>query len=196
MLPRRLSTRVNHLLSHSPAVVLLGPRQVGKTALALEIGATPPSVYLDLEDEDERVKLSNRTVSASTRGHRPGTAAWKGERAFSAPWIGRHGFIEAVRRKPGRAHFLFGAWPIGALEVAPSTIALCGFAAAFRAAFLPTMMLSAWSGDGILSALIWNGTFPNSARGYLPKPCDASGRCWRISKLRCSTSQSGTRVRR
>lgn len=44
MLPRRLSTRVNHLLSHSPAVVLLGPRQVGKTALALEIGATPPSV--------------------------------------------------------------------------------------------------------------------------------------------------------
>jgi predicted AAA+ superfamily ATPase len=36
----------------------------------------------------------------------------KGERAFSAPSIGRHGFIEAVRRKPGRAHFLFGAWPI------------------------------------------------------------------------------------
>src|ERR1700681_1193155 len=59
MLPRRLSARLNHLLSHSPAVVLLGPRQVGKTTLALEIGATRPSVYLDLEDEDERVKLSN-----------------------------------------------------------------------------------------------------------------------------------------
>jgi uncharacterized protein len=42
-----------------PAVVLLGPRQVGKTTFALEIGATRPSVYLDLEDEDERVKLSN-----------------------------------------------------------------------------------------------------------------------------------------
>jgi predicted AAA+ superfamily ATPase len=59
MLPRRLSARLNHLLRHSPAVVLLGPRQVGKTTLALEIGATRPSVYLDLEDEDERVKLSN-----------------------------------------------------------------------------------------------------------------------------------------
>src|SRR5712671_8098934 len=59
MLSRRLSARLNHLLSHSPAVVLLGPRQVGKTTLALEIGATRPSVYLDLEDEDERVKLSN-----------------------------------------------------------------------------------------------------------------------------------------
>jgi predicted AAA+ superfamily ATPase len=59
MLPRRLSARLNHLLSHSPAVVLLGPRQVGKTTLALELSAARPSVYLDLEDEDERVKLSN-----------------------------------------------------------------------------------------------------------------------------------------
>jgi uncharacterized protein len=59
MLPRRLGPHLNRLLSHSPAVVLLGPRQVGKTTLALEIGATQPSVYLDLEDEDDRVKLSN-----------------------------------------------------------------------------------------------------------------------------------------
>jgi uncharacterized protein len=59
MLPRRISPHLNRLLSHSPAVVLLGPRQVGKTTLALEISATRPSVYLDLEDEDERVKLSN-----------------------------------------------------------------------------------------------------------------------------------------
>jgi predicted AAA+ superfamily ATPase len=59
MLPRRISPHLNRLLSHSPAVVLLGPRQVGKTTLALEISAARPSVYLDLEDEDERVKLSN-----------------------------------------------------------------------------------------------------------------------------------------
>jgi len=59
MLPRRLGPCLDQLLSHSPAVVLLGPRQVGKTTLALEVGATRPSVYLDLEDEDDRVKLSN-----------------------------------------------------------------------------------------------------------------------------------------
>jgi predicted AAA+ superfamily ATPase len=59
MLPRRLGTRLNDLLSHSPAVVLLGPRQVGKMTLALEIAGTRPSVYLDLEDEDERGKLSD-----------------------------------------------------------------------------------------------------------------------------------------
>jgi predicted AAA+ superfamily ATPase len=59
MISRRLSARVNHLLRHSPAVVLLGPRQAGKTTLALEIGEKQPSVYLDLEDTDERAKLSS-----------------------------------------------------------------------------------------------------------------------------------------
>jgi len=59
MLRRRIAARLEQMLLHSPAVVLLGPRQVGKTTLALEIGATRPSLYLDLEDEDDRVKLSN-----------------------------------------------------------------------------------------------------------------------------------------
>jgi predicted AAA+ superfamily ATPase len=59
MLPRRLSARLRHLLAHSPAVVLLGPRQVGKTTLALAIAETRPSVYLDLEDEADRAKLSD-----------------------------------------------------------------------------------------------------------------------------------------
>ena len=59
MLSRRLSARLNHLLRHNPAVVLLGPRQVGKTTLALEIGKQQSCVYLDLEDEDDRAKLTN-----------------------------------------------------------------------------------------------------------------------------------------
>jgi predicted AAA+ superfamily ATPase len=40
-------------------VVLLGPRQVGKTTLALQIAERRPSVYLDLEDEADRIKLSD-----------------------------------------------------------------------------------------------------------------------------------------
>ena len=59
MLSRRLRARLNHQLRHSPAVVLLGPRQAGKTTLALEIGEQQASIYLDLEEEDERAKLSN-----------------------------------------------------------------------------------------------------------------------------------------
>jgi predicted AAA+ superfamily ATPase len=39
-------------------VVLLGPRQVGKTTLALDV-ALPDGVYLDLESPEDRNKLSN-----------------------------------------------------------------------------------------------------------------------------------------
>ena len=59
MLSRRIGGRLIQMLRHSPAVVLLGPRQAGKTTLALQIGEQQPSVYLDLEDEDERAKLAN-----------------------------------------------------------------------------------------------------------------------------------------
>jgi uncharacterized protein len=59
MLPRRLTLHLYELLRHSPAVVLLGPRQAGKTTLALEIGEQTASIYLDLEDENDRAKLSN-----------------------------------------------------------------------------------------------------------------------------------------
>jgi uncharacterized protein len=59
MIARRIAPRLSHLLDRSPAVALLGPRQVGKTTLALEIGATRPSLYLDLESEADRTKLTD-----------------------------------------------------------------------------------------------------------------------------------------
>ncbi|MGD0859007.1 MAG: ATP-binding protein [Terracidiphilus sp.] len=59
MISRRLSSHLKELLRHSPAVVLLGPRQAGKTTLALEIGEQTASIYLDLEDENDRAKLAN-----------------------------------------------------------------------------------------------------------------------------------------
>jgi predicted AAA+ superfamily ATPase len=58
MISRRITPRLNHLLQRSPAVALLGPRQVGKTTLALEIGATRPSLYLDLESAADRARLA------------------------------------------------------------------------------------------------------------------------------------------
>ena len=59
MISRRLCSHLYELLRHSPAVILLGPRQAGKTTLALEIGEQTASVYLDLEDENDRAKLAN-----------------------------------------------------------------------------------------------------------------------------------------
>lgn len=46
-------------LAESPAVALLGPRQVGKTTLALEVARARPSIYLDLESEADRTKLAD-----------------------------------------------------------------------------------------------------------------------------------------
>jgi uncharacterized protein len=54
---RHLATQLAEELQHSPAVALLGPRQVGKTTLALEVSRTIPSIYLDLESERDRAKL-------------------------------------------------------------------------------------------------------------------------------------------
>jgi uncharacterized protein len=58
MIKRRVTAEVTALLDHSPAVALLGPRQSGKTTLALEIAAGRPSVYLDLESAADRARLS------------------------------------------------------------------------------------------------------------------------------------------
>ncbi len=55
----RLATQsVIAALDEQSAVVLLGPRQVGKTTLAMQIGDQRASVYLDLERESDRQILS------------------------------------------------------------------------------------------------------------------------------------------
>ncbi|HZC17086.1 MAG TPA: AAA family ATPase, partial [Caulobacteraceae bacterium] len=46
-------------LDTAPAVALLGPRQVGKTTLAHQIGETRPSIYLDLETASDRARLTD-----------------------------------------------------------------------------------------------------------------------------------------
>lgn len=46
------------LLARHPSVGLLGPRQVGKTTLALEVARDRPSVYMDLESPADRAKLA------------------------------------------------------------------------------------------------------------------------------------------
>jgi predicted AAA+ superfamily ATPase len=58
MQARKAQLSVTTLLERHPAVGLLGPRQVGKTTLALEIAEHRPSVYLDLESPSDRAKLS------------------------------------------------------------------------------------------------------------------------------------------
>ena len=61
MISRFTCDTVRQKLSQMPAVVLLGPRQVGKTTLAREIESDWPAgaVYLDLERPADRLRLQD-----------------------------------------------------------------------------------------------------------------------------------------
>ena len=58
MYKRQTHHFVQSALESQAAVVLLGPRQVGKTTLALDIASEQPSVYLDLERDADRQILT------------------------------------------------------------------------------------------------------------------------------------------
>ncbi|VCU54893.1 hypothetical protein TTHNP4_00302 (plasmid) [Thermus thermophilus] len=58
MIPRRLQPLLEARLEQVPVVVLTGPRQAGKTTLALEVTQRREALYLDLESEADRAKLS------------------------------------------------------------------------------------------------------------------------------------------
>ena len=49
MIERRLENSIKNALQRSPSVALIGPRQVGKTTIALRIADIGDTVYLDLE---------------------------------------------------------------------------------------------------------------------------------------------------
>lgn len=59
MIPRNIFPLLLQGLAESPAVCLLGPRQVGKTTLALEAGRQLDALYLDLESPQDRRKLED-----------------------------------------------------------------------------------------------------------------------------------------
>ena len=59
MIPRQAQLEVERLLTASPAVLLLGPRQVGKTTLARAIAEAHGGVYVDLERPSDLAKVSD-----------------------------------------------------------------------------------------------------------------------------------------
>ncbi|MGQ3053339.1 MAG: ATP-binding protein [Roseateles sp.] len=59
MIDRRTEARLAERMARSPAVLLLGPRQVGKSTLAQTVAASQPgAVMLDLERASDRAQLA------------------------------------------------------------------------------------------------------------------------------------------
>jgi predicted AAA+ superfamily ATPase len=69
MKPRRIFTDIEQCLAEVPAVVLLGPRQAGKTTLALALAARRGALYLDLESEQDRAKLAESELYLADHLH-------------------------------------------------------------------------------------------------------------------------------
>ena len=86
MIKRHQVTRVLAALEDQAAVVLLGPRQVGKTTLAQDIASTRDAVYLDMERAGDRQVLAEPDLYLDEQ-------------------IGRLVIIDEVQLMPG----LFGA---------------------------------------------------------------------------------------
>lgn len=59
MIERRIASDVAWRLGNTPAVALVGPRQVGKTTLALQVAKEHSAVYLDLEDDADRGRMGS-----------------------------------------------------------------------------------------------------------------------------------------
>lgn len=63
MLPRIKLSEIDEMLQDFPVVAIIGPRQCGKSTLAQHIASQQPdAVFLDMEDPDDRVVLSNPTL--------------------------------------------------------------------------------------------------------------------------------------
>ena len=65
MIPRYTRARIEAALARQAAVAVIGPRQVGKTTLALQIAKTRPAIYLDLEAIADREKLTDPVLFLS-----------------------------------------------------------------------------------------------------------------------------------
>jgi predicted AAA+ superfamily ATPase len=89
MIKRRLLPVLKERIAEVPAVVLLGPRQAGKTTLALAMGRKIGAIYLDLESEQDRAKLAEPELYLSEH-------------------LGRLVILDEIHRAPGLFQVLRG----------------------------------------------------------------------------------------
>ena len=123
MIGQRLSTTIQDTLKRTPAVALIGPRQVGKTTLAMEISKAIPSVYLDLEDPLDRKKV--RDIASFHAANRTKLIILDEVHRLPEVFAPLRGIIDKERRKGNKAgQFLFlGSASIDLLRQASESLA-------------------------------------------------------------------------
>jgi len=174
MIRRRLATTLAHRLGASPAVTLLGPRQVGKTTLALAVAETRPSLYLDLESDQDRAKLAEPEAYLAL--HADKLVILDEVQRLPGLFQNLRGLIDRGRREGRRAgqFLLLGSASLDLLQQSSETLA-------GRISHLelgPVDVTEA--GAGRLDDLWVRGGFPDS----LLAPTDADSLQWRRDFIR------------
>ena len=123
MITRECKTRVEHLLSRNPGVVLTGMRQVGKTTLAMEMAGERGAAYLDLERPRDRAKLTDVEAYCAQDPNR--LIVFDEIQRIPGLFEPLRGIIDRRRREGRRTgHFLFlGSASIDLLRQSSETLA-------------------------------------------------------------------------
>lgn len=155
-------------------MAVLGPRQVGKTTLALEIAENPPSIYLDLESPADRARLADPELYLA--GHEDELVVLDEVHRLPGLFQSLRGLIDRGRRRGRRAgrFLLLGSASIDLMRQSGETLA-------GRIAYLELSPFDALEIDADDQDLLWvRGGFPDS---FLAADDDVSLR-WRQNFIR------------
>lgn len=174
MFSRFVLPQLTEELQHSPAVALLGPRQVGKTTLALEVAKAIPGIYLDLESERDRAKLAQPELYLSDHLDKLVIL----DEVHRAPGLFPvlRGLIDQARQSGKRAgqYLLLGSASLDLLQQSGETLA-------GRIAYLELGPLSILETGANQADVLWlRGGFPDS----FTAPSDARSLRWRHNFIR------------
>ena len=174
MIQRRKAKPLTELLDSMPAVALLGPRQVGKTTLALEIGDLRPSIYLDLESDSDRAKLAEPELYL--RAQEGKLVILDEVHRLPGLFQNLRGLIDRGRRKGLRAgrFLLLGSASVDLLKQSGESLA-------GRIAYLDLNPIDAMEAASTDLDVLWlRGGFPDSLLAI----DDRSSRNWRTNFVR------------
>ena len=171
---RTMLAQLTYELQHSPAVALLGPRQVGKTTLALEAAQTISSIYLDLESERDLGKLAQPELYLT--GHQDKLVILDEVHRLPGLFPLLRGLIDQARRSGKRTgqYLLLGSASLDLLKQSGETLA-------GRIAYLELGTLNMLETGAKQADALWlRGGFPES----LTAPSDARSLRWRQNFIR------------
>ena len=159
MIHRALHDKLLSALTHFPAVALLGPRQVGKTTLALDIANSSNNfnaLYLDLESEQDRAKMSQPELYL--RDHKDKLLIL--DEVHRAPGLFPllRGLIDRARREGRRAgqYLLLGSASLDLLKQSGETLA-------GRIAYMELAPFTILETNSLPEGNLWvRGGFPDS----------------------------------